>query len=319
LRPLEARVCRPSEWADALRLLYTHLTPDEREEHVRHLVASGERGEIKLNGLIACWQGDQVVGSLFCIPSPGRSIVAWPPKYWTRVPADELVLVRRALFRGMRAYAVDEKARLAQVLLSAEEQGNADALIAEGFFHLAHLIYLRRPSGLRPLPEPRADVEYVCYAPELRQDFMQVLESSYEESLDCPQLTGARSMEDILDSHRAQGVFDPHHWFLMRREGTWVGCLLLAGLPEYNAIEVAYIAVLKGARARGLGRELLHHAIRVAEGCGVDILTLAVDSRNTPARRMYEAEGFSEWDHRDAYLLVLDPADGNFDRARLAH
>lgn len=312
--PLESRVCRQQEWAEALRILYAHLPESEQEEHIYQLVTSAAQGDIRLEGLIGCWDQDRMVGAILCIPSPGRSVVAWPPRFLRAATHAEISTIRHSLFQGMRQYASTEKARLAQVLLATHEQENVNALEAEGFFHLAHLIYLRRPSNLRPIPAPPAEIEYVSYQPDRRVDFMQVLERSYEASHDCPQLTGARSMEDILESHRAQGVFDPNHWFLARRDGHWVGCLLLAGLPEYNALEVAYVAVLPEARGEGMGRELIHQAIRVCQLVGVDIVTLAVDSRNVPARKLYEDEGFTEWDRRDAYLLLLDPADGIFDR-----
>lgn len=153
------------------------------------------------------------------------------------------------------------------------------------------------------------------YRPQLHEAFLDALQSSYKGSLDCPELTGLREIQEVFDSHKAQGRFTPNHWLLAQKEGTTVGCLLLAGLPEYDALEIAYVAVLPHARGQGLGRELTRKALFLGETAGVQLISLAVDVRNDPAQRVYRAEGFAPWDERDAYLLLLDPADGKFDRS----
>ncbi|MFO0946323.1 MAG: GNAT family N-acetyltransferase [Planctomycetota bacterium] len=306
-----ARECQVSEWRDALQLLYQHLSPRERSVHINALIR-GEKGQnVPLEGLLGCWLGEKMVGSMLAMNSAGRTVVAWPPRFDKNLSEVDLPIVRQSLIQALRSFSSCRRARIVQVLLGDEENYEAPALCEEGFFHLAHLIYLRRDLRARIGPPSNENIEYVHYSPALHDDFLSVLERSYAESLDCPRLTGLRAMEDIYESHRAQGQFDPQHWFLARKNGKWAGCLLLSGLPEYRATEVAYLGVLPESRGQGLGRELTRKALRVARKAGSEQVTLAVDEGNAPARGLYAAEGFKEWDHRDAYLLVLDSASGS--------
>jgi ribosomal protein S18 acetylase RimI-like enzyme len=91
------------------------------------------------------------------------------------------------------------------------------------------------------------------------------------------------------------------------------------GLSELDAVEVAYVATAPHARGKGLGRELTRRAVELAKQTGARWLTLAVDRRNRPARRLYDQLGFEPWDERDAYLLLLEPADRNLNRWGKAH
>jgi ribosomal protein S18 acetylase RimI-like enzyme len=268
---------------------------------------------MSLDGLLVYRQGSTIVGALLTIESPGRTLLLWPPKARGNVAA-ERDATETTLLQAVGSFAQSRRCRLAQLLLGPEEQRHAPQLEAAGFFHLACLRYLRHNLRHKP-PESQIDsLEYETYCPELHEAFLEVLARSYQDSLDCPELTGVRQPQEIFDSHRSQGEFDPNRWLLVRQDDDWIGCLLLVGLTELSALEVAYIAVLPEARGRGIGRELTRLAVREATAAGVNMLTLAVDDRNVPALRMYESEGFEQWDERDAYLLLLDPADGRFDR-----
>lgn len=292
-------------------LLYAHLPRRERTEHVAALVAAANAGGLALDGLLGCFESERPLGAMLCVHSPGRTIVAWPPRAADSLTEDAASAVRRELFAGMRRFAVERDARMVQALLTADEEDARRHVLSEGFFHLARLIYLRRATADLPRHSANPAIEYVPHTPALEPEFARVLEASYRGSLDCPELTGARAMEDVIASHRAQGVFESEYWLLAREKGggDWLGCLLLAGLPEYEALEVAYVAVVPEARGRGLGLELVHKAIHAARQAGARTLTLAVDERNAPARATYARLGFTEWDRRDAFLWVRMPAD----------
>jgi ribosomal protein S18 acetylase RimI-like enzyme len=174
---------------------------------------------------------------------------------------------------------------------------------------MTRLLYVRQSvTKLGRLPAPRQGFDFVPYREELLPTFLDVLEQSYDGSLDCPELNGVRRLEDVLASHRGPGPFNSDSWFLVRDKQGWLGCLLLTAAPD-RSIEVAYLAVLKSARGRGLGKELTRHALRHAAARKLDAVVLAVDSRNWPALAMYESEGFLPWDAREVYLLLLDPAN----------
>ncbi len=80
--------------------------------------------------------------------------------------------------------------------------------------------------------------------------------------------------------------------------------LLLSEIPDRDAWEVAYLGLTPPARGRGLGRAVLAHALDLA-AAHVPRLELAVDVRNHPANRLYQAARFLPFDRRSVHLASL--------------
>jgi ribosomal protein S18 acetylase RimI-like enzyme len=185
---------------------------------------------------------------------------------------------------------------LAQVLLDPGHSLERDAFRAAGFFDLAVLSYLRRP--LRQIrvrrPEPRwpDGARVAAFNDALNDALINVLAESYEDTLDCPGLKGYRRTQDILDGHRASGLFDPALWTLLWLDGSVVGSLLLNPSVDGSSIELVYLGLIKAVRGRGLGAELLRYGLRLVEGRREQSMHLAVDEANTPAIALYRREGF---------------------------
>jgi ribosomal protein S18 acetylase RimI-like enzyme len=70
-------------------------------------------------------------------------------------------------------------------------------------------------------------------------------------------------------------------------------------------MDLVYLGVVPEARGRGLGYELTCKAMFEAKAAGAQELTLCVDARNTPARRIYDQLGFVEFDRRDVFLALF--------------
>jgi ribosomal protein S18 acetylase RimI-like enzyme len=134
--------------------------------------------------------------------------------------------------------------------------------------------------------------------------FHQALLDSYEGTEDCPEISGVRTVEEILEGHSAQGKYDPARWWLARAERKPVGVLLLCEVPEWAAWDVAYVGVVPEARGHGFGRELMHRALSAARADGVARLTLSVDVRNQPALNLYTGLGFEMHDRREVFLAI---------------
>ena len=71
--------------------------------------------------------------------------------------------------------------------------------------------------------------------------------------------------------------------------------------------EIYRVAVREDKRLRGIGYRLLDYAVKTERGRGLETLFLEVRSRNTAARRLYEAYGFKEIGVRKNYYK--DPTD----------
>jgi ribosomal protein S18 acetylase RimI-like enzyme len=86
--------------------------------------------------------------------------------------------------------------------------------------------------------------------------------------------------------------FDRELWFLVERHGELVGCALHWREHQQSGW-VKDIVVAKGERGRGLGKALLHHALRVYAERGVERVGLKVDSSNpSGALELYARVGF---------------------------
>ncbi|MEV1018753.1 GNAT family N-acetyltransferase [Streptomyces sp. NPDC050264] len=90
--------------------------------------------------------------------------------------------------------------------------------------------------------------------------------------------------------------FGPRDHLVAELDGRVVGYIRL-GRPTSLAAnahvsQVQGLAVADSARGRGLGRTLLRAAVEQARQQGSRRITLRVLGHNTPARKLYEAEGF---------------------------
>lgn len=256
----------------------------------------------------------RIIGAMLTQPLTPRAAAVWAPEVrpsWRR-GATAAALVRAAL-DDVRARGF----RLAQAVFdeSASVHGSLD-LSRGGFPRVTELVYMERPtaavcpsssSSARPSTRPPWNWSPFCDATEA--DFRAVMQATYRESLDMPELGGSRSLDDIIADHRAGGRYEPARWRLGRIAGDpdAAAVLMLAAIdaPEADAWEVVYLGLTPAARGRGLGRSVIAHALELA-GPGAARLELAVDVRNLPALRLYESTGFTVIDRRVVHLAVFD-------------
>ncbi|TXJ72969.1 GNAT family N-acetyltransferase [Streptomyces lavendulae] len=107
-------------------------------------------------------------------------------------------------------------------------------------------------------------------------------------------------------------LFDERHhpgdFLVAELDGHLVGYVRLAQmipLPAHaHILTIQGFVVAEEARGRGLGRALIRAAVAEARARGARRLNLRVLGHNTPARKLYEAEGFTvEGVSPDEFLL----------------
>ena len=299
---LEVEPCPFVDRPAALEVLYRRVPEALRPRLIADALMEADQGMIDLSGLWVARRRRQVIGALLTQALAGRAAAVWAPEVesaWRR-GATAVALVRAALD--------DLKARkflLAQALLdeSVPRQGASD-LTGGGMPHVTDLIYLEADTG-RPIT-PRHDVpaiDWATFSPATEADFRAVLQATYVDSLDMPELEGLRSLDDILTSHRAGGRFVADRWRVghVRGQPDAAAVLLLSETPERDAWEVAYLGLTPAARGRGLGRAVLSHAADLARPHTAR-LELAVDVRNHPAHNLYRNAGLKPFDRRAVHL-----------------
>ncbi|WP_435008780.1 GNAT family N-acetyltransferase [Tundrisphaera lichenicola] len=300
--------CPPDWRREALEVLYRRVPATLRPRLILDALAEAEAGRIDLSGLWVARRRGRIVGTLLTQSLAGRAAAIWSPEVgpsWGRA-ALAASLIRNAL-NDLR----EKGYRIAQALVDASAPRTAASdLIRGGLPRVTALTYMHRETTrpiARSLEVNRPAFDWRPFGEETEAEFREVLQTTYLGSLDMPELEGIRSLDDVMASHRAAGRFDPTRW----RVGTLPGepearaVLLLSEVPDRPAWEVAYLGLSPQARGRGLGRSALAYALDQARP-HVPRLELAVDDRNRPARRLYDAAGFLEFDRRFVHLAVLN-------------
>ncbi len=242
-------------------------------------------------------------GTALALELPGRTIVLLPAIPGRRgITAEGTREVVRAALTAVRS----RRPHFVQVLADPAAASLATLLEEFGFQRLTRLLYLER-DAVYPWVDPPAahSVQWVAYEPARHADFVAVVQATYVNSADCPELNDLRPVDDALAAHRAGGPFDPALWELAVCAGTPVGCLLLTRAVQGEALEVAYMGVVPAARRRGVGAYLLQRALAHCRAARVPRLALVVDARNAAARRLYARFALTAVGERDAFLLPL--------------
>jgi ribosomal protein S18 acetylase RimI-like enzyme len=294
----------PDQLEAALRLLFQHHPPEGCEGRVRRALALIETGEIPREGVLVARNHGALLGTMVCVPLRGASGLVWPPQTAGADGAD----IEDALLHAGLAQLRRGGARVVEALLAPSERPLGEPLLRNGFRLITQLVYLRRPLTAEDAEMDRAapgpPLTWTTYSDATCEVFHDTLLASYEQTEDCPELNGVRDVAEIIAGHKAQGVFDPTRWWLALADGRPVAVLILTEVADWSSWDVAYVGVVPEARGMGIGAALMRRAIATASAAEASQLTLAVDQRNRPARRLYAGLGFEPFDERDVYLVV---------------
>ncbi len=291
----------------ALRFL---VAGDERDELVevqartlRHQIQSG------LSSAAHLWwarRWPRRLAAALVLQSPGRTGMLFSSP--AEAPGvDPVVLVR--LVSQLCGDLLAGGLTLVQALLPCDAQADAAVLRQASFEHLANLSYMRldlskTPQAADPdaeLPDD-AHVEWKTFGQYSEGQLIDLIRATYADSLDCPALDGVRRLSDVVAGHKASGIFRPQSWYIAHLGGRPGGCLLMNDSFLGRSGEVVYMGVAREFRGRGLGRKLISRAAADARSRGLSALTLAVDTQNSYALKVYEQSGFVLTQSRCAFV-----------------
>ena len=252
------------------------------------------------------------------VVSPGRTLLLLGPADPSYRAGGKLAAVADALVELVCAHFSHRDVQLAQVLLDPNDRASHRLYEARGFGRVAELLYLQtalRRKAAAPPPLPPG-FTWSHYRPETHDRFVAAIAESYRQSLDCPSLNGLRDMDDVLAGHKASGEFDPALWFLLGESdgpasGSGAppasrGVLLLSRAQPGDALELVYLGLTPSARGRGLGDLLVRQALATTAALGASRLSLAVDSQNGPALKLYYRHGLQRVASKLAMMRLLN-------------
>jgi ribosomal protein S18 acetylase RimI-like enzyme len=305
--PVTVAAAAPDQQAAALRLAFGHLPDADRDGRVANALAMLQAGELDPAGLLVARTGGGPVGAMLCQPMPGANGLLWPPRAAPGAPAGA---VTDALVRHAAGWLRSLGVKLAQAFVPEADEPLTAPLARNGFPHVTDLWHLRHDLESAVISQQSlvnssgtANLRWLTY-PECDPGlFHRTLLASYEETLDCPEISGVRTLEEVLAGLRTDG-HDPSRWWLLEWAGAAAGVLILSAPVGAAAWDLAYLGVVPAMRGRGCGRALVAQALRAARAGGADALTLFVDHRNAPARRLYADAGFRACDRWKVFLAV---------------
>jgi ribosomal protein S18 acetylase RimI-like enzyme len=241
-----------------------------------------------------------IVTQCLWVPSAGRTAMLFVPsqsEYPTTATATTAAVV--AAMEDARGAGV----MMIQAMLEPADGAGKTVFAAAGLTQLATLTYMERKPTAQVVPmELPPGFALEAYSAATHPLFAEAILASYEQTLDCPGLSGMRDVEDIIVGHKAVGPFDPELWSVLLRYGKPVGCLLLGEIPARRALELVYLGLAVAARGQGLGRILMQRVLMVASRRQFEVATLAVDAANIPATRLYRRCGFTSVAQRVAMV-----------------
>jgi mycothiol synthase len=296
---------RPEERAAALHAFFHHLDDDDRAARVERVVQMLAQDELDADGLLACRADEAMAGAIVAAVLPGASGLIWPPR---ALPGPHQPIVENLLAQGATRWLRQRGCRFAQALLSPVEAPLGQLLERNGFNHITDLLYMKSELGDRGwlTPDEPAALTYQNYHDGCERElFHATLLASYEDTLDCPELNDVRSAAEIIAGYRGMDGCDPRRWWLAWHQGRPVAVLILTEHASANTWDLTYLGVVASARGRGVGRTLTSKTLREAQAAGAIQVTLTMDLRNEPARRLYNSFGFTLYDRRQVYLALL--------------
>ncbi len=283
------RSARPQELDPVVRMMLASHSYALQETQVQDFVRTALANRDSAGELLVAEVAGRIVSAVMPVISPGRTMLVFIPNI---LAAEVQVQATKQLVVETCSRAGAGGVHLAQVLLDPDHSTGVAVMSSAGFVRIADLLYLQANTarsaqgGILP-----AGYRVNLYSPQTHQLFARTILSSYQQSLDCPAISGLRHIDDVIAGHRATGEFDPSLWFAVCMDDDPAGVLILSRGHHGQMLELVYLGLVPAHRGRGLGDWLMRKALESAAALGCDSLSLAVDAANKPALNLYWRHG----------------------------
>ncbi len=282
LRPIS-----PDDIQNGLKKLFGNST-DSQTDYYRVFLHAAQQESYDLSRQIIVQASNQLVFSCLYTPSAGlvSTIYAADP---TLLSGHDRILAVRAMVQ-LRLWALKEGSVLLQSVLEPHDRARRELFLRSGYRQLTQLDYLYRlvdvPSSNNGYSSNQ-DNQWLTWSAERAELFAEVISQTYQNSMDCPELSTIRTLNETIDSHHHAGLFNPDLWYILTIQGHPAGVLLLTPSHNRESLEITYLGIVPAWRGHKLGEALMQQALNQAARLNKKLISLAVDNRNLPALQLY--------------------------------
>ena len=164
-----------------------------------------------------------------------------------------------------------------------------------GMFYLTKLIRMEKhltrpnPNSIAAKPPPKLTITPYQQIP--LDQWTDLLEQTYVDSKDVPEVTTLRSTQNTLRGYMANRTPGVETWFVVHCHGKPAGCLILSR-HYHPAGEISYLGLAPSFRSQGYSFGIMQFAIDWMAKQKCTKVALAVDCRNQVAMNVYQKWGF---------------------------
>jgi GNAT superfamily N-acetyltransferase len=299
-----------SEWtirravpSDVPGMARVWLGPEAAELELAALAGELAANHEMFTGAWVAAGDDSINLVLLALPQPGAMATCWPIRFLPHLEKDSVLRAARSLWLAARSELLASGVRTFQAIIAPSDLIGREVFEHLGFVHVTQLLTLSRagPPQAR-LPERSAGsspgpIIQVRAASLDDPVFRQVLERTYLQSLDTPEMDNYQSIDEVL-----AGFASPSHelWLVLRAAGDPVGAVVLAA--ENQNAQLRYLGVIPEARRHGYGTQSVRWVLEHLGRGAFSKITVRLDVRNKPARRIYEQCGFRFTSRDELYV-----------------
>ena len=301
------------ELPDLLELLFRHLESEERKARITQLLANYGRAaalssnvpfpanDVNINTFFHWTRENEIVGGLLTMLRPDGTVLALLPAAAPQEPFP----TQQLIFEKLLDYSVSVNARLIMILVDCRQSADLSLMEEFGFQKVSELINMSAEQSVFPETMTPGRLQFRPYTDDCWDEMIELVERTYERTLDFPLLSGLVPTSEILRGYRESHPFEPSLWFFIEFQRQKIGALLLTQLEQAEHLELTYVGLLPEFRGLHLAHEIVRHAQYVARKRYCQFLLVSVDSENTPALTTYVRLSFHVYDRKEIFVRFL--------------
>ncbi len=265
---------------------------------VRHCLGLAGREQQFESPHVTIWsafENGRLVGATWLRESMPGILNAWPPVIDGVQAAAEL-----GLAAVVDAHLTSRPYRWARLTIADldSHQAVAHAMGFQPYTTISTLYWTPSPQP------PSRGLPVLTLRPVLAcndSHFADLLQQTYVDSLDCPDLVKHLDSHDVLRAYRGCDGCTTRcleAW----DDATLVGAAVVAVDEDEQGMELVYMGILPSLRGGKLGQRTLATIQQQVRQMRIPQLTTTVDVRNVPATSCYRSMGMRNWSHQELFV-----------------